>query len=278
MSIFDPGPVVILVSCGLFVGFAQGFLGVGGSFIMVPVTVVVFQWMNVPSELGVKLAFGTSLAVVFVSALRSSLEHSKRGKVWWKAAVSFGLAGSVGALVGATLTARYLPGDIMGTVFGIILLLVVVRLLISSPPKTLDTPESLVAFWLLGGFGIGMISGLLGIGGGILALPLMTLGFKFGIHRAVGTSIGMMVFTSGAGALGYILNGWGMTGLPELSLGLVHVPAWGMMAAASIVTSASGARSTHRLSARVMVPILAGLMTYLGLRMIGLFEWLGLPL
>jgi len=198
--------------------------------------------------------------------------------VWWRAVISFGLAASAGALVGSTLTARYLPGDALIIAFGAVLLLVAARMLTGRPPRTQDTPRSQVPLWVLSGSGIGLTSGLIGVGGGILAVPIMTMGFQFGVLRAIGTSTGIMVFTSGAGALGYIINGLFTPGLPELSLGLVHVPTWSMLAVTSVTTTVLGARLAHRVSARVLVTVFSVLMTYLGLRMIGAFDWLGLPL
>jgi len=270
--------IVILLVTGIAVGFAGGLLGVGGCFIMVPVAVMVFTNMDVPVDIAVKLAFGTSLLVVLPTAISGSLAHHRRGAVWWKAAIVLGIAGAAGALLGATVTSQFISGGAIKIAFGAVIILGGVRMLTAKPPTIEEEPKDSPLVWIGCGFPLGMVTGLIGIGGGVLVVPLMTAALRFKMHRAVGTSMGMMMFTSAAGALGYILNGLGVSGLPAHSIGYLNLPTWICLAATSVGMAQVGARVAHRLTARILRILFILVMFYLGLRMIGVFDWLGWPL
>ena len=274
----EPVSIVLLLVTGIAVGFGQGLLGVGGSFIMVPVMVGIFTGMDLSTDLAVKLAFGTALAVAFTTAIGSSLAHHRRGMVWWKAAVALGVAGAAGALLGSTVTSRYIHGDTLKVVFGAVVILSVIRLITARPPLAKGEPRDSVPLWAACGFPLGFVSGLIGIGGGILVIPLLTAILKFRVHLSVGTSTGVILFTSSAGALGYVVNGLDVGGLPDYSIGYLHLPSWVCLAATSVAMTEFGARVAHRLNARVLMTVFIILMLYLGLRMIGVFDWLGWPI
>ncbi len=273
-----PAHIAILLATGVGVGFAQGSLGLGGSFIMTPVTLAIFTGIGVPVDAAVKLAFGTSLAVVFVTAIGSSLAHHRRGAVWWRAAVIFGVTGVAGAALGSTVTTRFIHGHVLKVAFGGLVMLAAARLLTAKPPQAEDVPRDTPLLWAACGLPLGLVYGLIAIGGGIVTVPLMTLGLRFGVHRAVATSTALMMFTAGAAALGYVLNGIGSPGLPDQSIGYVHLLAWVCLAGTSLPMSQIGARVAHRLTERVLRTVFVVVMFYLGLRMVGLFESLGWPL
>ena len=270
--------IVVLVITGVIVGLSQGLLGIGGAFIMVPVMVGIFTSMDIPTDLAVRLAFGTSLMVVFPTAVCSSFAHHRRGAVWWKAAVVLGAVGAAGALLGATLTSQFLSGSTAKVIFGAVAMLGGIRLIVWRPPDVAKEPEDNPLVWTGWGLPLGVFSGLLGIGGGILMVPLMVTVFKFRMHRAVGTSTAVMLFISGAGALGYIVNGLDVSGLPAQSVGYFNLPAWISLAATSMVMTQAGAWMAHRLRAEILRTSFAGVMLLVGLIMVGAFDWLGWPL
>ncbi len=269
--------IVVLAMTGVIVGLAQGLLGVGGAFIMVPVMVVVFNGMDIPTDAAVKLAFGTSLLVVFPTAVFSSFAHHRRGAVWWKAAIVLGSVGAAGALLGATLTSQFLGGSTAKIIFGAAAMLGAVRMIVWKPSEVEEEPEDNPLVWAGWGFPLGVFVGLLGVGGGILMVPLMVTILKFRMHRAVGTSTAVMLFTSGAGALGYIVNGLSVSGLPTQSLGYFNLPAWICLVSTSMVITQAGAWMAHRLRAEMLKTVFAVVMLFVGLSMIGAFDWLGWP-
>jgi len=263
--------IIILVATGIIVGLGQGLLGVGGAFIMVPVMVAVFDHMGWGQDVAVKIAFGTSLLVIFPAAVATTVAHQRRKAVWWKAAIVLGIAGAAGSLLGSTLTTRVIGGETMKIVFGVVVILASVRLLIARPVESHETPRESPLLWAACGFLIGIFSGLLGAGGGILLVPVMVTVLKFRMHQAVATSAAVMVFTSGAGALGYFVNGLHVSGLPSGSLGYFNLTAWLCLAPTSIAMTQVGTWAAHRLSAKVLRIVFVVVMIVVGLRMVGAF-------
>jgi len=151
-------------------------------------------------------------------------------------------------------------------------------MLTARPPKVEEEPKDSPALWALWGFPLGLVTGLIGIGGGVLMVPVMTLFLKFKIHRAVGTSTAMMILTSIGGLIGYIANGWGVPGIPSPHLGYVHIWSWLCLAATSIGMAQVGARVAHLLPGKQLKMIFIIVMLYMGLKMIGVFGWLHLPI
>jgi len=238
---------------------------------MVPVMVVVFDHMGWDQDVVVKIAFGTSLLVIFPAAIATTVAHQRRKAVWWKAAMVIGVAGAAGSLLGSTLTTRVIGGEVMKIVFGVVVILVSVRLLLAKPVESHESPKESPLLWPAFGFPIGMFSGLLGAGGGILLVPVMVTVLKFRMHQAVATSAAVMVFTSGAGALGYFINGLHVSGLPGGSLGYFDLTAWLCLAPTSIAMTQVGTWAAHRLSARVLRMAFVVVMIVVGLRMVGAF-------
>lgn len=269
--------ILILLATGVGVGFAGGLLGLGGAFIMTPVQYAIFTNMGLATDPAIKLAFGTSLLVVLFLAASGAWQHNLKGVVRWKAAIIMGVCGSVAAFGGATL-ATHLPGAGLKTAFGVIVLLSALRMLTAPLPDPEASPRQkpwLLVVWALP---IGFVSGILGIGGGILIIPVMVVALRFKMHEAVGTSLAIMLFTSAGGVIGYLTNGLGVAGLPDHAIGYTYLPAWGLLALASVGMAQLGAITAHRLPARWLKYIFIAVMLYMGLKMLGLFDWLGWPL
>lgn len=268
--------IIVLLSTGIVAGFVSGLLGVGGAFIMVPVQYWVYTAMGFPPDIAARVAFGTSLLVIFPTAASGVWGHSRRGAVWWRAGIVLGLCGMVGAFIGAGLAA-HLPGTALKIAFGVIVLTTGIVMLTSRPPRTDEQPRSSPWLWIAWGIPTGIVSGALGMGGGPFMVPIMTLVLKFPLHRAVATSMVVVMFSSIGGFIGYIMNGLGVSGLPPHSIGYVNIPTWFLLAVTSIGMAQVGARVAHRLPARQLKWIFTALMFYIGLRMIGVFDWLGWP-
>ncbi|MCD6453142.1 MAG: sulfite exporter TauE/SafE family protein [Dehalococcoidales bacterium] len=259
-----------LLGTGLGAGFASGLLGVGGSFIMTPVQYMVFTQMGIPADLAVRLAFGTSLAVILPTAASGTWRHHKQGAVRWKTALIMGSCSLACAYGGATL-ASYLPGAILKIVFGVVVIATGIRMLIPKSAKANETPKTNPWLWAAWGVPIGLISGLSGVGGGILAVPIMVMALKFRMHNAIATSLAVVMITSIGGIIGYITHGQGVPGLPAHCLGYVNLEAWALLAATSIGMAQLGVKTAHRLPGRQLRYIFIGVAFYMGLRMLGAF-------
>ena len=269
--------IIALLITGIAVGFASGLLGVVGCFIMVPVQFWALKSIGVDPTIAIRIAFGTNLLVVLPTALSGAMAHNKKGAVLWKAGVSFGLAGVVGAFIGAFI-ASHMPGKVLTMAFGIAVIFGGIRMLTAKPPRVDEEPNDRLTAFILWGIPIGIISGIIGIGGGVLTIPIMVFFFKFKLHQAVGTSTALMMFTATGGALSYLLNGLGVQGLPPYSSGYLNWYQWIILAGVSIPWAAVGANTAHFLPAKQLKYVFIAVMFYMGLKMCGVFAYLHLPL
>ena len=268
--------IIILLGTGVGVGFVSGLLGLGGGFIMAPVQYMLFTNMGMSTDIAIKMAFGTSLMVILPTVASGAWRHNKKGAVRWKAAIIMGSCGFIAAY-GAAAIAANLPGTILKIAFSVVVLASGTRMLISRPLKSEQEPKDNP--WLLGAWAIpiGLITGLTGLGGGPVSVPIMVLALKFKMHNAIATSLAMIIFTSTGGVIGYIINGLGVPNLPAYSIGYINLPAWFLLAITSIGMAQVGAMVAHRLPAKQLRWIFIAVMFYVGLRMLGVFDWLGWP-
>jgi len=269
--------IIALLVTGIVVGFASGLLGVGGCFIMVPVQFWALKSIGVDPTIAIRIAFGTNLLVVLPTAFTGAMTHHKKGAVLWKAGISFGIAGAIGAFFGAFIAA-HLPGKVLAVAFGIAVILGALRMLTAKPPKITEEPSDSMAAYILWGIPLGIVSGIIGIGGGVLMIPIMVYFLKFKMHQAVGTSTALMIFTAIGGSLSFLLNGLGIQGLPPFSTGYLNWLQWILLAGCSIPLAIVGAKTAHLLPAKQLKYIFIVVMFYMGLKMIGVFAWLHLPI
>ena len=237
--------VLILLGTGVFVGFAGGLLGVGGGFIMAPIQYFVFLDMGVMPDGAIKLAFGTNLLVILFVSLSGMWRHHKLGAVNWRAAVIMGVSGLAFAYAGATLAVR-LPGDVLKIAFGVVVLISAIRMLTARNREV--EREAVSNSWLLFAWAVplGLITGMLGIGGGVVAVPILVLALRFKIHNAVATSLAIIFFKSIGGIVGYIVNGLDVQGLPDYSIGYVNLASGFLLIISSFILVQVGAVVAHR--------------------------------
>jgi uncharacterized membrane protein YfcA len=240
---------------------------------MVPVSYWIIQAMGVSPDIAIRIAFGTSLLVILPTSVSGTWRHNKKKAIRWKTALILGSCALVGAVVGATLAAR-LPENTLKVGFGGLVLAVALWMGLGLMPKLRrETEEPREIFWLVAvcGFPIGMVTGLTGLGGGALIVPMLVLALYFPMHIAIGTSVASIIFASLGGIVGYIVNGLEVPGLLPYSLGYVNLPIWLCLAATSIPLAQLGARAAHALPAKPLRYIFIAFMVYTGLRMIGVF-------
>ena len=269
--------IIALLMTGIGVGFASGLLGVGGCFIMIPVQYWILTASGVDATVAIRVAFGTNLLVVLPTAISGAVGHSRKRAVLWKAGIVLGVTGAFSSLLGGYVAA-HLPGKILTTIFGLAILAGAVRMLTAKPPKVTEEPTKRIFSYFLWGVPLGFASGLIGIGGGVLMVPVMVVILKFRMHQAVGTSTAMMIFTSIGGVFSYIMEGLGVPGLPEYSIGYVNLLQWILLAGTSVPMAQIGVRAAHKLPAKQLKYVFIAVMIYMGLKMIGVFSWLHLPI
>jgi uncharacterized membrane protein YfcA len=235
----------------LVMGGMLGLLGGGGSILAVPILVYVFG-------MDAKPALATSLLVVAVSSAIGATQHARRGNVWLRAALTFGGVAMVGAYGGARLAA-YVPSHVLLLLFAGLLGVTATVMLRGTAPGRRAPEAATAAFPRLAaeGLGVGMVTGLLGAGGGFLIVPvLMTLG-GLPMHAAVGTSLLVIALNAGTALLGY---------LAHVSLDL-RIAA--LVTVAAVTGSLLGGRLAARLPAATLRRAFAGLVLAMGVAIVG---------
>lgn len=201
--------VALTVALAVGVGICLGLLGGGGSVLTVPLLVYV-------AGLPPKPAIATSLLVVGVTSLAGLLAHARARRVRWQTGLMFGAAGMAGAYAGGRV-ADYLPGALLLAGFGLLMLLTAAAMLAgrrtpTAPPVSDRLPVARVLG--LGGL-VGLVTGLLGAGGGFLIVPALALRGGLAMPAAIGTSLLVIAMNSLAGLVGHLHGAtidWGLAG------------------------------------------------------------------
>ena len=238
----------MMLLTGAVGGVLAGLLGVGGGIVIVPVLDLVLASIGVDPSVRMHVAVATSLATIIPTAISSSRAHHAKGAVDMAQLKRWSIAIFLGAIVGVLIASR-VTGDVLSAVFGVIALLVAIKMLLPMEGKH-------IAQTIPGGpggqllpFAIGGLSSMMGIGGGTLSVPIMTL-FNFPIHRAVGTAALFGLLISVPATIAFVITGWNVPGLPTGSLGYVNLIGLAIIAPVSFFAAPWGARLAHSLSKR----------------------------
>jgi len=269
--------IIILLFTGLFVGFISGLLGVGGGFIMIPVQFFLLTSLGIDITIAIRVAFGTSLAVILPTAISGAIGHMYRGVVLKEPTIFMGISGIIAAFIGGTLASNIL-GNYLKIIFGILVLVIVILMILIKYPQYDSKPKKGILKYLVIGLIAGILSGFLGIGGGVILVPILSILMGFSMHRAVGTSTAVLIFTSLGGVLAYILNGINIIGLPPYSIGYVNLIQLITLSITSVLMAQLGVKAAHNLPGKELRYLYIITMLYVGLKMIGIFNWLNIPL
>ncbi|CUJ00143.1 sulfite exporter TauE/SafE family protein [Cognatishimia activa] len=235
-----------LLVTGALAGVLAGLLGVGGGIVIVPVLFLLFDFLQVPQEVAMHLAVGTSLCTIIPTSISSARSHYRRGAIDVSLLKRWAPLIFVGALVGGLLS-KVLNAEVLTLIFGFVALAVAINMAI---PKTLVVSESLPSGVVGAGavpVGIGGFSALMGIGGGTLSVPVLSA-FSFPVHRAVATASAFGLVIAVPAVCGFIWSGLNVDGRPPYSFGYVSVPAAVLIFSVSVLTAPLGSKLAHSLN------------------------------
>lgn len=197
--------MILTLAMSMVIGLLLGLLGGGGSILTVPMLVYLLH-------VDPKRAIVTSFVVVGLSSLLALIPHARRGSVCWKSGLLFGVTGMAGAFGGGRLAGHF-SADVLMALFGGICLLTGLFMMRSrrseAEPGTANRPLSVCPLQvpyvrvLFDGFFVGALTGMVGVGGGFLIVPALTLLVGFPMKGAVGTSLLVIAMNALAGLLGY---------------------------------------------------------------------------
>lgn len=198
--------MIAVLGLSVLIGLALGLLGGGGSILTVPILVYA-------AGLDAKAAIATSLLVVGVTSAAAAVAHARAGRVRWRTGLLFGAAGMAGAYGGGRLGAL-IPGSWLLTGFGILMLATAVAMIRGRKQSAGATHGELPALKIVAeGVVVGVVTGLVGAGGGFLVVPALVLFGGLPMDVAVGTSLLVIAMKSGAGVAGYLHSvsiDWGL--------------------------------------------------------------------
>ncbi len=226
----------------LAIGLALGFLGSGGSILAVPVLIYLLGQEE-------KVAIAGSLAVVGAVAAAGAIDAARRGAVAWRAVALFGGAGFAGSAIGALLGARS-SGATQLSLFGLVLLAAAVAMAFRPVPEPFDpgAPQShrrSAGKMALDGLLVGALTGYVGVGGGFLIVPALTLLGGLPMFLATGTSLVVIAANAGSGFV------WNLALHPRLA-GSLDWPVLGAIALVGMAGSLAGRRLARRFDDRAL--------------------------
>ena len=239
-------PLVALLGAGLLAGFAAGIFGIGGGFIVVPALFLVLPLLGGDKAQYAHVAIGTSAATIIVTSIRSLRSHAKRGAVEWDILKTWAPWLVLGDAIGVVLAGRF-DGHVLTLIFATGVLLMSISFLVPRLGNKVVSdrmPGGALRFGIAGG--LGTFSSLLGIGGGTIAILVMTLCGR-SIHRAIATASGIGTLIAIPSAIGFAIIGFREHGLPWGSLGFVNMPATVTIASMSVLTAPLGVSVAHSL-------------------------------
>jgi uncharacterized membrane protein YfcA len=249
---------LLLVAVGALSGFLAGVFGIGGGAILVPVFYECFRLASVPVEVRMPLCIGTSLAIIIPTSIRSWRAHQARGAVDTEILKSWWLPVLIGVVAGS-VTARYAPERLFKIVFVGVAWSAAARLLLARENWKFGDDLPRGPLMKIYGFMVGLLSTLMGIGGGLFLNLVMTF-YGRPIHQAVATSAALAVLVSILGALGYVYAGWPAAAhYPDVAalqlpfaLGYVSLIGTLLVMPTSLLTAPLGVRVAHAMSKRAL--------------------------
>jgi uncharacterized membrane protein YfcA len=269
--------LLALALVGLAVGFTSGLVGIGGGVLVVPFLYFFYghsSWsgVSVPAGLHTAAAHATSLLVVVPTAIWGARSYAQAGLVIWKAAIPIAVVSALGAIAGARL-ALVLPPETVRTAFGVFLLATGMQLL-WRPHELSGRPLRLNTFAIVStGLVSGVLSGLMGIGGGAVAATMLIYLIGLDLKQAAATSLAIVGLAAISGTITYVLSGLGVQGMPAGSVGYVHVLAALPILAGSLISVKLGTLANQSMPEKSLKRVFAAFFTLLGLYLI----WQNLP-
>lgn len=252
-------------AAGAVAGILAGLLGVGGGLVIVPMLVFCLTRQGMAEDIIMHLSLATSMASIMFTSVSSFWSHHRVGAVRWVVVRRIVLGILTGTFLGTWVAAALSTPALKGF-FVAFLYYVGIQMFTGKKPRPGRQLPGRTGMFAAGGT-IGLVSSLVGIGGGSLSVPFM-IWCNIPLHQAIGTSAAIGFPIAVAGTAGYIVNGLSAMDLPAWSFGYVYLPALGGLIATSVLTAPLGARLAHRLPVDRLKRVFALLLLGVGTRML----------
>jgi uncharacterized membrane protein YfcA len=258
--------ILAMVATGAFAGVLAGLLGVGGGIVIVPVLFFLFQGFGVSPESAMVIATATSLATIVPTSISSIRSHNRKGNVDFALIKRWAGFILIGVLVGSWLVTR-VDGKLLTVLFGVIATLAALNMLLRTGKTALyDQLPGKVGQTAMG-TSIGFFSSMVGIGGGTLTVPMLTL-YNYPAHKAVGTAAAIGLIISLPGALTMLILGTTPADAPVGTYGLVNLIGFVCIVPLTVLFAPVGATLANKLDATKLKKVFAVVLLITGLRML----------
>lgn len=259
--------VLALIATGIFAGILAGLLGVGGGIVIVPVLFFLFQGFGVSPESAMVIATATSLATIVPTSISSIRSHSQKGNVDFDLLKRWAVFILIGVLMGSWLVTR-VDGSLLTVLFGVIAVLAALNMLFRTGKSALYQKLPGRIGQGIMGTSVGFFSSMVGIGGGTISVPLLTL-YNYPAHKAVGTAAAIGLIISLPGALTMLTLGTTPADAPVGTFGFVNVFGFLCIVPLTVLFAPVGASLAAKLDAGKLKKIFAVVLLITGLRMLG---------
>lgn len=258
----------IFVYCALFgsiSGVLAGLFGIGGGVVLVPFFLWLFTKQGFPQDTVMHTAIATSLATIIITSISSVTAHHRLGSLLWDIVAKLTPGVFIGAIIGAAL-ADHLPADSLRMFFAVYLFFVGVEMAFQWQPKRAKEQASSVVL-RFSGVVIGILSSILGIGGGTLTVPLLSR-FNVPMRNAVAVSSACGLPIAISGTISFAVLGWNKPGLSEGSIGYIYWPAFVGIVLTSTLMAPVGAKLAHKLPTKSLKRFFSLLVLAITLKMV----------
>jgi len=262
----SPEVVLALIALGLATGFLAGLLGIGGGMLMVPFLTALLHAQGAPEPLAVKMAIATSMTCIVATATSSLRAHHRRGAVRWDLVRGLAPGVVLGGLLSGAALFGVLKGQTLAAVFAAFVGFSAWQMWRGAQPKASRVMPGAAGQVTVGG-GIGLLSGLVGAGGGFASVPFMTW-CNVPIHQAVATSAALGLPIALASSVGYVVSGWSLANPLWGAWGYLYLPALACLMPITVLTAPLGAKAAHALPVTQLKRVFAGLLAVLAAYML----------
>ena len=229
---------------GTFSGVLAGLFGIGGGIIIIPTFFFIFSYLGFPNEILSHMVLGSSLGVIIFSSIASTFSHNTKEAVDWKLIQVVAPSIIIGSALGG-ITASFIESNTLQGLVALFLVVASIQLIFEFPPPPQNPQTNLLGPVVAGG-GIGWLSGVFGIGGGIFSVPYFYhRGLK--MMNAIGTSAACGIPIAISGSVSYMIVGINVQNLPDFSIGYVYLPATIIVGITSSLTARFGVNIAHRM-------------------------------
>jgi|TARA_R110002096_G_scaffold246654_3_gene438888 uncharacterized protein len=250
---------------GVISGAISGLLGIGGGIVIVPFIAWLLNQHSMPADTIMQTAIATSLATIVVTSISSILAQHRRGAIQWSIVKTLTPGIAIGAWFGADL-AHFLSSELLAGIFGCFLLLNGIRMILNLKTKPHRQLPSTVPLAIAGSV-LGLLSTLVGIGGGTLTVPYMSW-HNVPIKKAIalGSACGLPIAVFGA--LSFIVIGLHATTLPAGNIGYINIPVFLGISSTSLFSATLGVHLAHSLPTATLKKVFSLILIFVGLKML----------